>query len=835
MQHMNSIKPVVPLLAWGLLLTCALPGYCSHLTAVAVPLAAAGQAMAVIVVPDAPAESTQWAANEAQRYLRALSGAEIPIVPEDRANSSAGNTSWILVGGPQQNRIVKRAVAAGLTGFSGLRGDDFVLKTFRLGRRAVAIAGGNSDAGTMYAVFELVERLGVTFRLTGDIVPERQSSLSLPALSLRKEPAIDQRGFLVEASHHPSITMLSYEDYRRLFDQMAKMKYNFLEFWWFAYQPWLTYSYRGETKRIGDVSTKASGYLNTMYDGFGSRTTDDIVIGKHWFPSRRLAPPELQHVETPDQAFAAAQNLLRRVIHYANSRHVKVWLVDEMAPLPPNLARYTEAIGDLPFNGIFGTFVHPLDPINREIQVNRLKALVATYPEAAGYFLNIPEVYYPLNTPTHHDFFAQPQQQAMGQELRALMVPWRKRFASNRQEMVESTLGYFDMFKYLLAKRNEIAPTAKLGLMTVGRGYAMPLFDKMLPKNVPFSTFDTGGPCGYGTASGMPMSYFGGMGQRARIDTPYLDDDCDIVGQQFNVWVYTQKDRIFTDGVKDGLTGVAPWMVQPRGTEANSSFLAEADWDPQLTSEQFYQGYSERLFGAQAAPDMYRAFIALEKNKAYLARGFILHYPTTMGCCGPLEEVSLAHQYSLQENPFDGPKGPQWRAFIISAPAENATFEKSIGLLNNALECMRTAEPRVALRGKHDLAYLISRTEAYRDAMRAQVTERKAFLAFDRAFRERSGVAHAQFVADLEASLQQFAEADQQAQVATTEYAQIIDYPSDLEALYHLNVGTVLGLDLVRQWMQTIVDFHEGKPYTQHVPFERIFTEEVRVAKFEFR
>ena len=222
------------------------------------------------------------------------------------------------------------------------------------------MAGGNNDAATMYAVFELVKQLGVTFRLTGDIVPEQRSSLEIPALNLCMEPAIEQRGFLVEASHHPSITMLSYDDYARLLDQMAKMKSNYLEFWWFEYQPWLKYSYHGEAKRIGDLSTPASGYMNTMYDGFGSRTTDDVVIGKHWFPGTRLAAPELQHVETPDEAFTAAQDLLRRVIDHANSRHVKVWLVDEMASLPPNLAVYTERIGNLPFEGIFGTFVHPL-------------------------------------------------------------------------------------------------------------------------------------------------------------------------------------------------------------------------------------------------------------------------------------------------------------------------------------------------------------------------------------------------------------------------------------------------------------------------------------------
>jgi len=394
--------------------------------------------------------------------------------------------------------------------------------------------------------------------------------------------------------------------------------------------------------------------------------------------------------------------------------------------------------------------------------------------------------------------------------------------------MVNSSLGYFDLFKYLLAKRDEVAPKAKLGLMTVGRGYVLPLFDKVLPKDIPFSTSDTGGPCAYGTPAGMPMSYFGGMGERVRIDIPYLDDDCDIVAQQFNVWVYTQKDRIFTDGVKNGLTGVAPWMAQPRGTEASSSFLAEADWNPQLTREEFYKDYSARLFGPSAAPDMYQAFMTLETKKAYLTQGQFEDYPSTMQCCGALPVVSLAHNYSLQDNPFDGPEGPEWEQFIVRAPVDIGLFEHSIALDEDALASLHAAEHKVAPQGKHELAYLISRAESNRDAMRAQITERKAFLAFDRAFRERNAVSHTQFVADLEASLQLFADAREQAQIATTKYAQIIDFTSDLEALYHLNVSTDLGLDLVYQWMKTIVDFHRGKLYTNHVPFEKLFTEDVR-------
>jgi hypothetical protein len=76
-----------------------------------------------------------------------------------------------------------------------------------------------------------------------------------------------------------------------------------------------------------------------------------------------------------------------------------------MASLPANPARYSDPVGTLPFHYIFGTFVHPLDPINREIQAIRLKALVDTYPEAEGYFLVFPELYPKLDLPKHRAFF----------------------------------------------------------------------------------------------------------------------------------------------------------------------------------------------------------------------------------------------------------------------------------------------------------------------------------------------------------------------------------------------------------------------------------------------
>ena len=101
---------------------------------------------------------------------------------------------------------------------------------------------------------------------------------------------------------------------------------------------------------------------------------------------------------------------------------------------------------------------------------------------------------------------------------------------------------------------------------------------------------------------------------------------------------------------------------------------------------------------------------------------------------------------------------------------------------------------------------------------------RKSFVAFDKAFRDRASVPHEQFVAELNGALDGFSAANQQVQAATREYTEFMDNPSDLGVLYQLNARAVLGFDLVYQTMRNIVNYHLGKPYLGHVPWERLYS-----------
>ncbi len=788
----------------------------------AVPLVVNAQPRASLVTGPDAAEFTRLAAKELQEYIGKLSGAHLPMVTAAEAEQRARGESLIVLGTAAGNPLVQELAQGGAINPADLKNDGFLLKTTQWKGRPVVLIAGKDDAGALYGAYELLERLGITFRLTGDILPPPTNALAIPALDLNFQPAFPRRGFL-HTSVYDNLTMFSWPDYERLLDQMCRLKCNYVQFWWFEFTPWIKFSYQGESKALGDVSASASGYHNWAIGGFGSRTINDISIGRERFQDRaRMAPLEMQHIDTPDQAFDYSRDLLRRFIEHAARRNIKVWLVVELASMPPNLARHGEIVGDAPFNYIFGSYMHPLDPVMRELQVSRMKAIAETYPQIEGLYLNFAELYPDLANDKHRDFFM--AHRAEFQDLRTLYLPWSGALANfyevNADRVIDSNLGYFDLFAYLLKRRDEVAPNLKLGLMSVGRGYALPLFDKKLPKNIPFASLESSGVW---TMMGMPMGYFGGMGKRERIMQPRVDDDFEMFGMQFNVRQFAEKDRIFVDGVNYGLTGVAGQIDRPRGTEFNSSYLAEACWDPALTPERFYERSAERMFGQAAAADMTAALLKLEENQLYLG---YYEYEGGYGvllCCSGTREVNAVYNYYRQKNPFAGPKVKAWQHLIEQSPAFIAKREGSIRLMDEALAQMRAAALHVLPQGRHELDYLINRTETYRDLFAALNIYRRGIVNFDSAFAHRDNLSEDEFVGQLESSLQTMREGFAQLKAATAKFNQIMDSVSDLAVLYELNSRVILGTDLSLQFLENVVNYHRGKPYMNKVAFERLF------------
>src|SRR6185369_8793394 len=155
-----------------------------------------GKPTAIVVLPDTPEPLTRLAASELQGYLAKLSGAHVTVTNASEAKRVASDQTLILLGGPARNPIVQQLRDSGVIVMPELKPEGFLIKTATWQQRPVVIVAANDDAGTLYGTYELLERLGITFRLTGDIVPAPSDVLSCNDLNSVASPAFTRRGFL---------------------------------------------------------------------------------------------------------------------------------------------------------------------------------------------------------------------------------------------------------------------------------------------------------------------------------------------------------------------------------------------------------------------------------------------------------------------------------------------------------------------------------------------------------------------------------------------------------------------------------------------------------------
>jgi len=777
-------------------------------------LVSQGQARAAIVAGQG--EFYGFVGQELQRYLEAFSGVKLEIVTPEEARKRPKDWGWILVGGPQANELVREAASKKLVNFEGLKADGFILRTLRLEGHRVLVAGGNDEAATMYAVYDLLERYGAAFLLTGEILPEKKADLELRDFDVRSDPAFRRRGLLL-SFNYPHDAFMSMEDWRKFLDQMAKMKMNYLHLFLNPYEPWIKYEYHGEPIRMGDVSRKDSGYLLWAH-GFGSSSASDLKVGQEQFKKAgvypRAAAPEYQHVENNEQGFAAAEKFMHELIAYAGSRRIKVWMEVDVGIVAPNLARYTTRTLHLPFFIEFGTFICPENPVSLELNENRLSKLAQTYPEAEGYFLHLPEAYPVCNqTEQDREFNLSLRSQYPGEaDARA---PWTGDIAIDNDTVIDSNSGTVYLIQKLMEERDRLAPKAKLGIGGFGHLYLLPYLHKMFPTSVPFTDMESRA---IWTPMGVPMEMYGGMGDRERLLQNRIDDDSSMLGMQFNVNLY-YKDQVLEGGLKYGLAGFASQVNRPRGTETNTKFMAEGEWSPHLTPQEFYRDYARRIFGERALPSMLKAFDTLEKNEEYLGWTGRGNFP----CCGRYE-LNVAYEYSKQPNPFDGPRSKEWRPFISRLHDLIPAYMGSVKMLQEALDSLESARSKAEPRSQAYLAFLINRTEAYILHMQTVITWDQAFVDLDSAFAAyRSGAERNEFVSRLDKSLKEFEEARSKAVTTGEKWSEMVDHPSDLGVLYWINVFMIDGTEQTAKLVESIDNFHHGRDYTELPDFGKIF------------
>ncbi|MCC6797113.1 MAG: DUF4838 domain-containing protein [Candidatus Hydrogenedentes bacterium] len=130
-----------------------------------------GKSVASIVLSSHCTAQAQRAAGELQRYLERISGAQLPIISDDAAPPEFA----LYVGRSQQSDAAGIQIPSGFT--HQMAEEGYVIQTIPQG----VILAGNEDGlylGTLYAVYDFLERLGCRWYFPGtygEVVPAQKT------------------------------------------------------------------------------------------------------------------------------------------------------------------------------------------------------------------------------------------------------------------------------------------------------------------------------------------------------------------------------------------------------------------------------------------------------------------------------------------------------------------------------------------------------------------------------------------------------------------------------------------------------------------------------------
>ena len=801
------------------------------------PLFENGVPRGAVVVGAEADEFHRFVAGELQAHLERLSGGRIPVITEAELPGSPERerAGLILVGGPDANAAARRLSDRGAVDFTVLHAQGgYLLKTVELDGRAAVVAGGNDPAGTMYAAYELLERLGIVFQLSNDVVPERKPTLDLPELNVAVNPARKYRGVHV---WHGYSWYMGLDEYRHLIDQLAKLKMNVLQFAWGMGAAWVRLSYRGVQGEL--TTTVESGHLAIGRDsrswGRSVHTTTgtraDLRVGADCYDHERLCAPEFRDVQSEEDAYRVAIPFLREIIRHAHRRQVQVRLVTGELPfVPPNLAPQSAKVdhGLAPsesysFQRYCGVAVAPGDPAALDIWELAMRAIIETYPEADSYGFWAPE---------HSPDFDDPRTRALLGESAAILEhipPLEEIHATgNLIPRTPRDLECDALQMYLAAelirrlKRHH--PEAQIGVGVLFRGYLMRALDAVLPADAWIANMEN---CGN---AGPLMERYEGMPGRDLMVVPRIVDDGCELHMQMHATMF-DRDQIVTGAERFGATGIIGQLGKERGQECTTRFLADGCWTPDLDCESFYTGYLERLYGLDAAEQLTEAYLLLEEHERALVwwgrSEIFVSFHDFSPCrlrtdvdyaCEPLEVGREDLERDIAASWDQSGTFWFWRRNAVGAEHEedralrpDLLWQRRAAQYRAVVGLLRSARPRVLPGSRNELDYVIFKTgnfAAYFDVLHSC---EEARIELDRAYLarlERDRAAAGDRLERCRAALQR---ADRHARGAAGQMLAYSDEKAERHLLFRFNQNVIASIESGREFVDGVIATHRSQ------------------------
>ena len=501
----------------------------------------------VIVIPANAVNTEVLAAREIRRYLYLRTGRLAPIEPSSGSLPSAryivlaARKDWISAQEIIKDNNLKSEIAA-------LANQGYMLKTLEDNRmtKTVLIAGGD-DWGTLYGAYRFIEHLGVRFYLHGDTIPDERIAFRLPDVDETGKPLFALRGIQPFHDFPEGPDWWGRDDYKAIITQLPKLRMNFIGLH--------TYPEGGvgpePTVWIGLAEDVApDGTVNFSYPA----SHDSTLKGGNWGYAA---------MKTSDFGFGAAQLFERDA--YAGE------VMQGLDPWPQTPAKYNEVFQRM------GLLLHDAFTLAEKLGV---KTCIGTETP-----LTVPKLVKERLISKGRDL-ADPkvvQQVYEGiferiKKTHPLDYYW---FWTNenwtwtqvKNEEVEAVQN--DLLTAVAAAQRVNAPFT---LATCGWVLGPPqdraLFDKVLPKEMPFSCINRQ----VGKDPVEPQ--FAGIKDRPQWAIPWLEDDPGMISPQ--LWAGRMRQDA-ADALAYGCTGLMGIHWRMRILGPNVSALAQAAWDQGLT------------------------------------------------------------------------------------------------------------------------------------------------------------------------------------------------------------------------------------------------------------
>lgn len=506
------------------------------------------------------------AALELQRYLYEMSR-RMPEIRHACPLDSSDTVTIVLGGVMRHPALADPALRTLLEGYRENLGQEgfAILPVDTHTGRQILIVGGSPQA-VLYGAYELLENLGVAFHLGGDTVHHTEEP-AFPQKAIVKRPVFSIRGSLPWYNFFNSPTAWNLSDYQTFFDNMVKLKNNFVGFHVYDNEPFAAY-WEQNTYKMGEplsttaVSTWGTTPLETRDFGFGTGA---------FFDAPAFGADAALADAGRDERIRLQQQLLRDALQYAKSRGLKVCLGFEVS-------------GDMTF------------PDEQTRFEKRLTHLLTTYPMLDYVWLWQPECWcgHTIQEMHYHGtgFPLQPGRSSFSAASRAFEGAFDY-LADPKQinEGVRMTL--YGRYAHTLLQN--ISPGTKLVLSGWGGDKWLHFtdllegLDKTLPKDIVFSALDNLNPLADVSIS----DHYGKVAGRDVWVIPWFEND----GDQWCPQPYTaQYTHLLTDALQKNCRGVLGIHWRTRGIEEIASYTARFAWDPTLSFDGFYRQYACGLY-----------------------------------------------------------------------------------------------------------------------------------------------------------------------------------------------------------------------------------------------